>query len=135
MLVNNATQTQTFTVAVINVGGNLTVESNKKYNYTINDGSATHSAIETVNITKIGFPRSAKMHGEYTLQPGEQQLINVSGVAPDEAIVVLVYDEEEKAYRAIKSLSCGGAILGYRVTSQAGGPDDWTTSTHSCSNW
>ncbi|MFC7096959.1 hypothetical protein [Halobaculum marinum] len=136
MLVNNASQPETFTVGVVEESANLTVhrQDGDIANYAPGPGSTTIYTTSNNKFVKIEFPESATLHGEYTLQPGEEKLINVSGVAPDEAIVVLVYDEEDGTYRAIKSLSCGGAILGYRITSQAGGSDDWTMSTHSCSH-
>jgi predicted component of type VI protein secretion system len=137
MLVNNATQTETFMVGVVGVGDNLTVQDGNgdSFNYTINQGSSTYTTSDASTLTRIDFPESTKRHGEYTLLPGEKKQIDIEGVAPDEAIVVLVYDEEDATYRSIKTLSCGGAIQGYRVTSQKGGPDDWTMSTHQCSNW
>lgn len=136
MLVNNETQTETFTVSVVKENHNLTIhrKNGDVFNLTVHGGSTTGKA--SVNkFVKIEFPESAQMHGEHRLQPGEKKQIDVEGVAPDEAIVVLVYDEEDGTYRSIKTLSCSGAIQGYRVTSQKGGSDDWTMSTHQCSNW
>ncbi|MFC4356552.1 hypothetical protein ACFO0N_01155 [Halobium salinum] len=137
MMVNNATQTETFTVGVVEVGNNLTVQDGDgdSFNYTINQGSSTYTTSNASSFTHIDFPESASRHGEYTLQPGERKQIDVEGVAPNKAIVVLVYDEDDGTYRSIKTLSCSGAIQGYRVTSQKGGSDDWTMSTHQCSNW
>ena len=134
MLVNNATQTETFTVGVIGEEDNLTIyrRNTSNFNLSPGPGSGTHIIGGT---TKIEFPESAQIYGDHTLEPGEQKLVNVTDVAPNEAIVVLVYDEEDQTYRAIKTLSCSTAILGYRVTSQAGGPDDWTMSTHQCSSF
>ena len=131
-LVNNATITETFEVAVVDVGSNLTVTrgGDESVNYTVDQGSTTIQNPEVNQFTAATFPDSARIHGRYTLEPGESQLLSIENVAPDEAVVVLVYDEPEGTYRAIKSLSCGGAILGYKVSPESGGPDDWTPSVH-----
>lgn len=122
-LVNNATQTETFRVAVVEEGATVFAEfrDGRTANYTMGPGSGTIENNPKYPIERIEFPASAQHHGEYTLAPGESKLIEVEPVAPNQAIVVLVYDEEDETYRSIKSLSCGGAILGYRVTTQKGG--------------
>ena len=134
MLVNNATQTETFTVGVVQEGAfvNATRSNNQTANYRIGQGSATIENPRTNPFTTVAFPESARIHGEYTLEPGEQKLLNITDIAPTEAIVITVFDEGDQTYRSIKSLSCSGSIAGYRVTSQAGGSADWTMSTHQC---
>lgn len=133
-VVNNATITETFTLAVVDVGANLTVTRRwgETYKLRISPGSTTTiTSTDNKNI-KVDFPESAKIHGKYTLRPGESKHTSVGEVAPNEAIVILVYDKPEQSYRAIKSLSCGGAIVGYKVVTKAGGPDDWTPGVHQC---
>lgn len=133
-LVNNATFTERFTVGVVDEGTNLTInlDDGRTTNLTVGPGSSTYTSPNSPNLTRAKFPEPARIHGQYTLELGESKLLSVENVAPNQAIVVLVYDEPEGTYRAIKSLSCGGAIKGYRVRSQSGGPDDWTPSTHQC---
>lgn len=132
-LENNATITETFTVAIVNLGSNLTVtrENNEQGSYTINEGSLTVKNPDTNEFTKVQFPASAFIHGNYTLGPGENKTISVENITPDKAIVILVYDDPEQSYRAIKSLSCRGPILGYEVVTQAEG-EDQTVSIHEC---
>ena len=132
MVKNNATQIQTFTVAVAPVESRITVhlEGNVTHRIAFSKGSSTIRS--KVPILRIELPKSARTHGNYTLKPGEQKQTNVTNIAPDEALVVLVFDEEDSTYRAIKTLSCSNSIRGYRVTSQKGGPADWTMSTHAC---
>lgn len=134
MLVNNATLTETFEVAVMDVGSNLTVtrEDGDTFNQTIGQGSSTTYATNKNPDVKIEFPESARVHGEYTLEPDERKQVPVENVAPDQAIVVLVYDDPEETYRAIHTVSCSKAILGIRATSMSGGPEDWTTGAHEC---
>lgn len=133
-LANNATITERFKVAVIDVGTEFTVTraDGGSFEYRVSEGSHTTVTTSDNKFVKITFPDSARMHGQYTLEPGESKLIQVENVAPDEAIVILVYDDPEGTYRAIKSLNCGGqVILGYKVVTQAEGEDD-TGSIHSC---
>lgn len=133
-LVNNATITGTFEVAVVDLGANVTVTrgDDEPIHYTIHQGSTTIENPETNPFTNAKFPDSARIQGEYTLEPGESKQLSVEKIASYEAIVVLIYDDPEGTYRAIKSLNCGGqAILGYKVETQAEGEDD-TLSIHSC---
>ena len=133
-LVNNATLTETFTVGVVDEGANLTIQldDGRTGNYTVGPGSSTYTSPNSPNITQVNFPDSARIIGRYTLEPGESKLLSIENVAPDQAIVVLVYDEEDGTYRSIKSLSCGQAILGYKISPESGGPEDWTPSAHQC---
>lgn len=131
---NNATLTETFEVAVVDVGANLTVYrgDGKVYNETIGQGAKTITTTSESTIRKIEFPDSARTHGQYTLEPGERKQLSVENVAPDTAIVILIFDEPEGTYRAIHTVSCGGPLLGVKATSRSGGTDDWTTGTHEC---
>ncbi|WP_435333622.1 hypothetical protein [Haloarchaeobius sp. TZWWS8] len=133
-LVNNATITETFEVAVVDVATNLTVtrEDGDKFNSTVRPGSSTIITTSNNKFVNIKFPNSARVIGQYTLEPGENTTLSIDKVAPNQAIVVLVYDEPEEQYRAIKSLSCGGAITGYKIVTKAGGDDDWTPGVHGC---
>ena len=133
-LVNNASVTETFIVGVIDEEASLRVEfeDGRVANYTAGPGSSTITTSNESNFTSVQFPNSVRNYSQHTLAPGQSKLLSIEGVAPNEAIVVVVYDRPEGTYRSIKTLSCGNAILGYRITSQKGGPDDWTMSTHSC---
>lgn len=133
VLENNATLTETFEVAVVDVGTNLTVHRKfgGKFNQTIGQGSSTTKTTTDNKDVKIEFPESARIHGNYTLEPGDRKQLSVENVSPNEAIVILIYDESEGTYRAIKSLSCEGPVLGYKVTTQAEG-EDQTVSSHQC---
>lgn len=134
MLVNNASLTETFTVAVIEEGEDIIAirSNNQSANYTIGPGASTIENSDTHPFTRIEFPGSARIHGKYTLEPGMRKQLSVENVAPDEAIVILIYDKPEGTYRAIHSVSCGGPLLGVKATSRTGGSEDWTTGTHEC---
>lgn len=133
---NNASIVETFEVAVIPVGDNVSVtrKSGDVFNYTIKKGSSTYKTSSENKFTKMQFPNSADKYGTYTLKPGEQKSINISEVSSNEAIVILIYDEPENSYRALRSINCGGAINGYSVTTEAEGEDD-TVASHACSAW
>ena len=129
---NNATQTQTFTVAVVNVGQTLTEhkEGNRTTKRTIGQGSST--IVSHDPILRIEFPDSARIYGKYTLDPRERKQLSIENVSSDQAIVITVYDENEGQYRAIKSLNCDGPILGYKVITKSGDLHNWTPSSHKC---
>ena len=132
-MVNNATITETFTVAVVPEGDNLTVHrrDGQMHQMSVSPGSGTIYTETENKFIRIEWPESARHHGEYTLEPAEEKLIHVEPVAPDEAIVILIYDDPEESYRAIKSLSCGAAIKGFLVVTQAEGEDE-TATRHQC---
>ncbi|WP_435333625.1 hypothetical protein [Haloarchaeobius sp. TZWWS8] len=126
--------TETFTIAVVDVGANLTVTRREGQTYELRippGSSTTKTSTENKNI-KVEFPDSAHHHGNYTLESGEEETVSVEGVGPNEAIVILIYDNPEQSYRAIHTVSCEGPIRGVRATSQSGGSDDWTTGAHEC---
>lgn len=130
---NNATQSQTFEVSIIEVGKKITIyaEGNVTDNITVSEGSYTLKSPSNPML-RLDLPESARVHGGYTLSPGEKKKTYIKNFSRDSAIVITIYDEEENTYRAIKSLNCGGApILGYRVETQAEGEDE-TVSTHQC---
>lgn len=111
MLVNNASLTETFEVAVVDVVSSIKAmrSNNQTANYIVGQGSSTIENPDTYPFTNIKLPESARKHGRYTLDPGDRKQLSIEDVAPNEAIVVLVYDEPDGTYRAINSLNCGGA--------------------------
>ena len=134
-LVNNASVTERFEVAVVRLGEGVSVtrEDGDTFNKTVGEGSSTLITSSENKFVSITFPDSARVHGQYTLEPGESKLLHIGNVAPDQAIVILVYDKPEETYRAVKSLNCGGAaILGYKVSPESGGSEDWTPSAFQC---
>jgi hypothetical protein len=133
MLVNNASLNETFEVAVVDVGTDITGyrEAGGKFNKTVGQGSSTLKTTSDNKIVNVELPESARIHGRYTLEPGERRQLSVAHVGPNKAIVILIYDEPEQTYRAIKSLSCEWNILGYKVTTEAEGEDN-TVSGHQC---
>lgn len=134
-IANNATLTEEFEVYVMDVGDNISItwdynqSSNLTGNISIPQGSMTYHKGGLIN---LDLPDSATRVGRYTLEPGQNETLSVESVSPDEAIVIVIYDEPEGTYRAIKSLSCGGAIVGYKVVTKSGGSDDWTPGVHQC---
>lgn len=132
-MVNNATITETFTVAVVPVGDNVTVQRRDGtwHNRTVDGGSTTVKTSTQNKMVKMKLPETARVVGEYTLEPGEEKLLHVHPVAPEETIVILIYDEPEESYRAIKSLSCGAVIQGFKVVTLAEG-NDRSRQVHQC---
>ena len=135
-LVNNATQTETFTVASVKYGSSVTVHDSQgvTFRIKIDAGVFTYKPGDYHELVKVEFPRSAQIDGNYTLNPGQQRIISVENYSTGDAIVVAVYDEEDESYRAIQYGGCSGwtGLTGVRVTTESGGPEDWTTVTRGC---
>lgn len=134
IIINNATQIERFTVAVADRGKDIHVvrSNNNTANYTIDQGGATVENPREYPFIEVTFPESARVQGEYTLEPGERKQINVTNLTSTEAIVITIFDEEDQSYRAIHTVSCKSTILGIRAISQSGGSEDWTIGTHQC---
>ena len=123
-LENRANQTQTFEVSLIKVGEHITIRRNGiTQNITVSEGSYTFKSSE-VPIEEVTLPESAHVLNQYTLEPGQIENITVEELPRNSAVYISIYDEKDGAFRAIKSVNCGGGnLLGYRVVTEAG-PDD-----------
>lgn len=99
-VVNNGTKTVTFNISVVPVGDNLTTyrADGDTPTMPVTPGSFTLITNAENPTLKIEYPASARHHGTYTLDPGEEQLVNVSPVSSEEAIVVTVYEEADEHY-------------------------------------
>lgn len=99
-VVNNGTKTVTFNISVVPVGDDLTTyrADGDAANLTVKPGSFTLITNSENPTLKIEYPASARHHGTYTLDTGEEQLVNVSPVSSEEAIVVTVYEEADEHY-------------------------------------
>ena len=124
VLENSANQTQTFEISIVEVGAHITIQRNGTTdNITVSEGSFTFISSE-VPISTVTLSDSARIQARYTLEPGEKTNTTVEKLPRDSAVVITIYDEENGAFRAIKSVNCGGAdLIGYAVTTQPGHND------------
>lgn len=130
VLENNATLTETFEVSVAKLGENITVHFKEKEttNYTIGEGGFTLKA----TITRIELPDSARIHGQYTLEPGERKQTSIENFPRDAAVVIAINDEDEGTYRALQYASCSdSSLLGVKASTQSEGEDE-SIGIHEC---
>lgn len=112
----NVTQTHTFEVWVIEYPGNVTVRRSTGYDYTddINPGLSTREPGDDHTVTAIEFPDSARVHGRYTLEPGEINRSEIHEFSSDFAVYVVIYQNEHVVSRV--SAHCDGDLVFLEVT-------------------
>lgn len=94
VLENSANETQTFEVWVVERSS--TVETRRSdgltANWSIGQGLATASS-GPYPWTKFEFPDSARLHGRFTLKPGEVNRTTIREFPRDLAVVVVLYQD------------------------------------------
>lgn len=115
VLNNSANATQTFEVWVVEAGATATVrrEDNLTGNYTIDQGLRTHSS-GPYAWTTVELPDSARLHGRFTVEPGEEKRGSIEEFSHDSAVVVVLYQDDKIGWWA--SAYCSdGALVGLEV--------------------
>ena len=136
MLVNNASQMETFTVGTVKEGSAISMQRRSGDSSDINVRGASYSlSTPTDNkIVDVKLPDSAHVDGRYRVNPGERMKVTAKNWTPDLAVFILVFDDQDGTYRAIHYTSCGrtSRLVGVRVTSHSEGTEDRTSITHGC---
>lgn len=117
LTVNNSNDsTHTFEAWVVEYPGNVTVRRSTGYDYTedINPGLSTREPGDYHTVTAIEFPDSARLHGRYTLDPGEMNRSEIEEFPSDFAVYVVIYRDEHVVSRV--SAHCDGNLVFLEVT-------------------
>jgi len=132
-LINEANETNTFEVLVVERPANVTTVRNDGLtaNSWARQGVGSYSPGENYTWTTVKLPKSARLHGRYTLSPGEENITRIEEVPPRFAIAVVVYRAENEII-SVKTVQCSkSALLGFRVTRRHG-PAGGTSATYEC---
>ncbi len=111
---NSATVNQTFEVWVVETPANVTTRRNDGLvgHGQIGEGLASHSPGENYTWTAVELPPSARLHGRYELEPGEENRSTMSEFPQHFAVVVIIYQGEDRIIWWISS-SCDEASMSY----------------------
>ena len=116
---NGANVTQTFEVSVVELPANVTVElpDGRTGAYETGPGLSTHDPGPYHGYTSVEPPDSARLHGRYTLKPGETNISNVStGSLPEDFAVVVTINHNDRVISWVTA-TCGSDLVFVRVTS------------------
>lgn len=99
ILNNSANETQTFEVWVVEAGA--TVETHRtdglSGNYTVGQGVASHSSGPHAWKT-VEPPDSARLHGRFTGDPGEEKQSSIKNFSRNSAVVVVLYQDNQSGW-------------------------------------
>lgn len=126
---NSANQTYTFEVSVVEYPSNATTlrDDGLTGDYQIGPGLRSHSPGENYVWTEVELPESARLHGRYSLQPGEVSNTSIEEFSPDFAVVVVIYQAENEIDSWV-SAHCSGNLAFLEVTMYEYGP----SSAYNC---
>jgi len=116
---NSANATQTFEVWVVNPKNNLTVRLNdsRTINTTISPGLTSSSSGQYHYYTAVEPPESARLHGRFTIKPGEEERSTIEEFPRTYAVVVILIQGDKIGWYA--TAKCGNEVLiGLEVTSR-----------------
>lgn len=133
VLNNTADSTHTFEVWVTEFPSNATVRRDNGLNATFNIGPGlrTHPPRENYTYTSVEHLDSARLHGRYTLAPGESNQSSIEEFPRDFAVVVVVYQAENEIIEWASS-HCDETLVGMRVTSRHVGPQPDISAAYIC---
>lgn len=119
VLNNSANVTQTFEVSVVDADASVTVRLNdsRTVNDTIGQGLVTTSSGDDYFYTEIELPESARLHGRYTLEPGEVKRTSIEDFPQDAAVVVVLHRADKIGWWATAYCS-DGALVVFSATSR-----------------
>ncbi|WP_147464938.1 hypothetical protein [Halococcus sp. IIIV-5B] len=118
---NGANVTQIFEVSVVELPANTSFElpDGRIGRGEIGPGLSTSDPGIQGVYTKVKLPDSARLHGRYTLKPGETNASNISSPLEDFAVVVSVHRSD--GIVSLVTATCGGDLTYVEVESRYSG--------------
>jgi hypothetical protein len=109
---NSANASYTFEVSVVPAPANVTTHRDDGLTgtYRIGQGGRTYSPGENYTWTEVDLPKSARLHGQYRLDPGEQEQSAIEQFSSEFAVVVVIYQDENRIV-AWTSDHCSGNLV------------------------
>lgn len=131
LIVNNsANTTQTFEASVVQLPANVTYRLNdgRVGTHSIGEGVGSVNSGDNQTYTSVELPESARLHGRFTLEPGQSNRSAIANLPWNFAVVVVVYQHENNATSFVVANCDDLALVALRVTSY----EDHVSITHSC---
>lgn len=116
---NSANVTQTFEVLVVEAPAEVKVqrEDGVSGNYTIGQGLRSHSS-GPYAWTSVEPPDSSRFHGQFTVEPGQKKWSSIKNFSQNSAVVVILYQGENKSGWWASAYCSDGALVGLEVHSR-----------------
>jgi hypothetical protein len=114
---NSANVTYTFEVSVVEYPSTVTThfDDGRTGRVEIGPGGSTHSSGDNQTWTEVELPESARLHGRYTLEPGEQVRTSIEEFSTDSALVIVISRSEHEIVELVSNY-CGGDLNRIEVT-------------------
>lgn len=108
---NSANVTQTFEVSVVDPEATVKTRRDDGLtgNYTIGQGLSSHSSGPYAWST-VELPDSAELHGQFTVEPGEEKRSSIKEFPQHYAVIVILYQGNKSGWWASASCSDGGLV-------------------------
>ena len=130
MVNNSANTTHTFEASVVELPADVTfrLSDDRTGTHSIGEGVGTVDSGDNQTYTSVELPESARLHGRFTLGPGESYQSAIGNLPRNFAVVVVVYQDENEAVSFVIANCDDLALVALRVTSY----EDRVSVTHSC---
>lgn len=111
---NTANETHTFEVWVVDPPANVTLRRSdgKTGRYEIEEGVTSYDPGGNRTFSVVSLPESARLHGRFTLEPGEANESQIEALPRDHVVVVFTYRAENEIIEWVDA-HCGDAYLKY----------------------
>lgn len=121
---NAANVTYTFEVSVVELPANVTTKlpDGRTGNYDIGPGLATTEPTNRY-YTSVKPPDSARLHGRYTLEPGETNISNISTSSLPDDFAVVVTIHHNNGVVSWVTATCSSNLAYFGVTMRYYGSD------------
>ena len=122
---NAANDTYTFEVSVVELPANVTTRlpDGRIGNYDVSPGLSTYDPGVNQYYTSVEPPNSARLHGRYTLRPGETNISNISASDISEEFAVVVIVHHNDGVVSWVTATCSGDLAYFGVTMRYYGTD------------
>lgn len=109
---NSANASYMFEVSVVPAPANVTTHRDDGLTgtYQIGQGGRTYSPGENHTWTAVDLPESARLHGRYRLDPGEEEQSTIEQFSSEFALVVVIYQDKNRIV-AWTSDHCSGNLV------------------------
>lgn len=127
---NSIDATPTFEVSVVERPADITVRfhDGRVGTGSITEGITVADSGENQTYKTVELPESARLHGRYTLEPGESEQTAIDDLPVNFAVVIVVYQDENQIVSYVTANCDDLDLAALRVTRTSYG----VSVTHSC---
>lgn len=121
-------------MSVVELPANVTIRRDDGLTATtdMDQGLITNDPGDNYTYTAVELPDSARLHGQYTLEPGEEKRTSIKELPPDFVVVVVVYQDENEIISWV-SAGCDDLALVALGVSSYPDPPGGVKAAYTCS--